>query len=193
MADMSGSKRREHIERVRAQQQAAWMEQRRLAADRDHILGSTVGSAAPVIATSLAAPGLGGMSGAAESIAASSASLRSSGRSALALAPGAHDAAVLDRLTERISDRLRAEIREELQREATEIEQTRAVQRSEAEDSVERYLTGEMASQTCSICRELMVAPKTPMMLFPCGHTFCAECLTSNLAKGGAGKNKCPY
>ncbi len=197
MADMSGSKRREHIERVRAQQQAAWMEQRRLAADREHVLNEAVGSAAPAIATaaSSAASGLRGVPGAAaeSSAAAASTSLRSSGRGAQALAPGAHDAAVLDRLTERISDRLRTEIREELEREASEIEQTRAVQRSEAEDSVERYLTGEMASQTCSICMELMVAPKTPMMLFPCGHTFCSECLTANLAKGGAGKNKCPY
>eukprot|EP01046_Picozoa_sp_COSAG06_P067807 COSAG06_NODE_17745_length_923_cov_1.401699_1_plen_70_part_10 len=42
MPEMSGSQRRAHIERVRSQQQAAWMEQRRLAADREHVLGTAV-------------------------------------------------------------------------------------------------------------------------------------------------------
>ena len=190
---MPGMTRREHIERVRAQQQAAWMEQRRLAADRDHVLSAAVGSQRlSGTAVASAAAEQGGVPGAAAT-ATASISTRSSGLGVQVLAPGAHDAAVLDRLTERISDRLRTEIRQELEREASDIEQTRAVQRSEAEDSVEHYLTGEMASQTCSICMDLMVAPKTPMMLFPCGHTFCSECLSANLAKGGAGKNKCPY
>lgn len=164
---MSGSERRAQIERVRAQQQAGWMEQRRLQQDREHVMGQQAPAPSP-----------------------------SPSRPALAPGPapgGVHDAAVLDRLTERISDRLRTEIRVELEREASELEHTRAVNRSEAEDSVERYLTGEMASQTCSICMELMVSPRTPMMLFPCGHTFCSVCIETNQAKGGAGKNKCPY
>jgi hypothetical protein len=204
MPEMSGSQRRAHIERVRSQQQAAWMEQRRLAADREHVLGTAVagstggggGGGAGLGSGGGAGLGSGGGGGGTAADPAPTAAdpaAQPRGRRVQALAPGAHDAAVLDRLTERISDRLRSEIREELEREASELEQTRAVHRSEAEDSVERYLTGEMASQTCSICMELMVAPKTPMMLFPCGHTFCSECLSANLAKGGAGKNKCPY
>ena len=107
---------------------------------------------------------------------------------------GGQDRAVLDRLTERISDRLRSEIRDELEREATEMEQSRAAGRSDAADRVERHLMGEMASQTCPICMELMLSPRTPMLLFPCGHTFCTQCIESSMsAKGGAGRNKCPY
>ena len=85
-------------------------------------------------------------------------------------------------MTERISDRLRSEIRDELEREATEMEQSRAAGRSDAADRVERHLMGEMASQTCPICMELMLSPKTPMLLFPCGHTFCAACRTESVA-----------
>ena len=40
----------------------------------------------------------------------------------------------------------------------------------------------EIASHTCPICYELMVPPDhSPMLLFPCGHSFCAACLAAQV------------
>ena len=48
-------------------------------------------------------------------------------------------------------------------------------------------LSPEIQTHVCPICHELMSPPeKTPMLLFPCGHTFCAMCAktyTNNLEK----------
>lgn len=98
---------------------------------------------------------------------------------------------VLDRLTQRISNRLRQEIEQELRQEGA----TRTCSQQDAEAGVERLLAGEIRSQTCAICMELLLAPKrAPIMLFPCGHTFCKSCVShvrkTASANGGA---KCPY
>jgi hypothetical protein len=47
----------------------------------------------------------------------------------------------------------------------------------------------------CPICTEVYEEPPSQLapVNLPCGHTFCSVCIESNLAKGGAGKNKCPY
>lgn len=40
-------------------------------------------------------------------------------------------------------------------------------------------LTSQVASQKCGVCLDLMIPPKKcPILLFPCGHTFCKQCLT---------------
>ena len=42
----------------------------------------------------------------------------------------------------------------------------------------------------CPICYEEMLPPKRrPMMLFPCGHSLCEDCLTRQQATG---RKKCP-
>jgi hypothetical protein len=41
-------------------------------------------------------------------------------------------------------------------------------------ERMESYLEAELGTHTCKICFELMVSPvHTPVLLFPCGHTFC--------------------
>jgi hypothetical protein len=41
-------------------------------------------------------------------------------------------------------------------------------------ERMELYLEAELGTHTCKICFELMVSPvHTPVLLFPCGHTFC--------------------
>lgn len=53
------------------------------------------------------------------------------------------------------------------------------------------YLETELQTHTCPVCYELMAPPaKAPMLLFPCGHSFCAQCINAHLARGS---NTCPY
>jgi len=54
------------------------------------------------------------------------------------------------------------------------------------------FLAAELEQTTCPICYELMVAPvHTPTLLFPCGHTFCVQCLNSHMTKNG--RRTCPF
>jgi hypothetical protein len=47
-----------------------------------------------------------------------------------------------------------------------------------AEIKFEKTFAAEMESHTCPICLEQMLPPNNPpMILFPCGHTFCKICL----------------
>jgi len=49
---------------------------------------------------------------------------------------------------------------------------------------LEGFLATEIESHTCPICYELMRAPThSPMILFPCGHSFCALCLQTHLVQ----------
>lgn len=92
---------------------------------------------------------------------------------------------VIDRLTERLTDRLRDELRLELQKEAHGAAEQTA--------QLENYLVKELEVQnTCSVCYELMVPPvHAPMLLFPCGHTFCNECVVTHTQRNK--KTQCPY
>lgn len=57
--------------------------------------------------------------------------------------------------------------------------------------NIEKAVASEMETNTCSICYELML-PKahSPILLFPCGHTFCKECIDHNIKNG---KKTCPW
>ena len=49
---------------------------------------------------------------------------------------------------------------------------------------LEGFLATEIESHTCPICYELMRAPThSPMILFPCGHSFCAQCLQAHMVR----------
>mmetsp|Transcript_20227 Transcript_20227/g.43769 ORF Transcript_20227/g.43769 Transcript_20227/m.43769 type:complete len:233 (+) Transcript_20227:302-1000(+) len=44
---------------------------------------------------------------------------------------------------------------------------------------MESYLASQLMSHTCPICYELMKGEnRAPVLVFPCGHTFCSCCLT---------------
>lgn len=96
--------------------------------------------------------------------------------------------AVIDKLTERIANRLRSELKEEMQKESLTLQQ-KLVEEGQAMDT---YLSQELETQnTCPVCYELMVPPRhAPVILFPCGHTFCAKCLDTHMQTHG--KQNCP-
>ena len=96
--------------------------------------------------------------------------------------------AVIDKLTERIADRLRSELKVEMQKESQTL-QRKLVQEGQAMDT---YLSEELETQnTCPVCYELMVPPRhAPLILFPCGHTFCAKCLDTHMQTHN--KQNCP-
>jgi len=49
---------------------------------------------------------------------------------------------------------------------------------------IDQFIEGELECHTCAVCYEVMEAPdKVPILLFPCGHTFCKPCLDTHIAK----------
>jgi len=52
-------------------------------------------------------------------------------------------------------------------------------------------LSEDLSANTCLVSFELMVPPeRAPMILFPCGHTFCASCLNKTLQSSA---DRCAY
>jgi hypothetical protein len=93
------------------------------------------------------------------------------------------DSAVLDRLTEQITERLQFEVRRE---------NARLMQDGAVGAQVKSLLESHIGTHTCPICYELMAGKAhQPMLLFPCGHTFCATCLHQHLEK--LNRKTCPY
>jgi hypothetical protein len=56
---------------------------------------------------------------------------------------------------------------------------------------IEKAIASEKDTNVCSICFEIML-PKlhSPILLFPCGHTFCKQCVETSLKTGN---KKCPW
>lgn len=110
---------------------------------------------------------------------------RKDARLAVGASDGDLDARMLDKLTERITERLQLEVRRET---------AQAMQKGDVGGQVERFLENHLATNTCPICFELMTGKQqAPMLLFPCGHTFCACCLNKHLSHRAAGTSTCPF
>lgn len=70
-----------------------------------------------------------------------------------------------------------------LDREAAE-EKLKNPQIDPKEAKFETTLAKEISQNECPICLQLLVPPHhTPYILFPCGHTFCKQCIDSYLKK----------
>jgi len=103
---------------------------------------------------------------------------------------------LLNKITERITGRLRDEIAVEIRRSNNEMNKNPEEQSSALAAHLETYMSSELHTHSCQICFELMLPPlKPPTLLFPCGHTFCKECVEKNAesSKNGRGSAKCPY
>ena len=97
------------------------------------------------------------------------------------------DEDVLTKLTERIAIRLRSELRNEVEENAKYDEGTKR----DISNKMESFLQNELQQHTCPVCFEPMLPPnKPPMLLFPCGHTFCAECIEKQKR---IAKHSCPF
>ena len=144
-----------------AARQRAWMQQRQAENDRKHAQAS------------LGLP-VGGSSG------GGAASASAAGGGELA---GAANVEVLDRLAEQIAERLQVEVRKE---------NAKLMQDGAVGAQVESLLEKHIGTNTCPICFELMTGKlRQPTLLFPCGHTFCADCLRQHLDK--LNRKTCPY
>ena len=124
------------------------------------------------------------------------------------------DDQVLDRITERITSRLREEVRLEVTacqflddgdrvtllnacrvvRLGTQVlrdVQEEAKRKGVEHQKIEGFLAAELEQATCPICFELMVPPaRAPILIFPCGHTFCNGCLEAHIK--AARRQTCP-
>lgn len=116
--------------------------------------------------------------------------MRSSSSSAFT-SSSAPDDAFLNKLTERLASHIREEVKKEMMG---------CVNDPRAKDMVvERmdcYLQEELQTHVCKICFEVMLSPHhTPILLFPCGHTFCKLCMDTNASVAGksGGGGKCPF
>lgn len=109
----------------------------------------------------------------------------------------------LHRLTDKLTVHIRDEMKKEMQMNMrnTDVRETVA-------EKMDSYLEAELSTHTCKICFELMTSPvHTPILLFPCGHTFCQQCMDTHMngtaapGKGSAvpvrtgnvNKKTCPY
>ena len=103
--------------------------------------------------------------------------------------------AILHRLTDKLTEHVRSEIQQEMNSmKNVDVRQLVA-------EKMESYLEAELFTHTCKICFELMTSPiHTPILLFPCGHTFCQQCMDTHTtsfdgkksATSGQGRT-CPY
>ncbi len=89
-------------------------------------------------------------------------------------------AQVLERVTQKIAERLQVEVRQEMAKSA-------AAPGGEVHAALESHLE----NHACSICYEVMCAPRRPTLLSPCGHTFCSICLEKVLAQQNASCPQC--
>ena len=89
-------------------------------------------------------------------------------------------AQVLERVTQKIAERLQVEVRQEMAKSA-------AAPGGEVHAALESHLE----NHACSICYEVMCAPRRPTLLSPCGHTFCSICLEKVLAQRNASCPQC--
>jgi rubrerythrin len=92
---------------------------------------------------------------------------------------------ILTQLTERIASRLKVELRHEVENAKYD-----DATKKDVSTKIESFLQNELQQHTCPVCFEPMLPPaRSPMLLFPCGHTFCEQCI--NHQKKVA-KHQCP-
>ena len=92
----------------------------------------------------------------------------------------------INKLTEKLTSHIRDEIKKEMNGSLYNSDI-----RDVVADKMESYLHAELHTHTCKLCNELMNGDRNmPMILFPCGHSFCKMCLNTDACKRS---RCCPY
>ena len=103
---------------------------------------------------------------------------------------GSSEDGFLNRLTERLALRIRDEVKSEMSGAIGD----RTI-RDKVTERMEGFLEDELQAYNCKICYELMAGPeRSPILLFPCGHTFCQACLNQHQQRTSSkGTGSCPF
>ena len=96
-----------------------------------------------------------------------------------------------DDLLVKITERIANSLKERLRSENASKQSSQYGDAAEVGNKVEEWVT----THTCGICYEVMVPPNcTPMLLVPCGHTFCKTCMSAQASREERPRlGKCPY
>ena len=99
---------------------------------------------------------------------------------------------MMDRMFVKIQERLEHKYKSDktFQKAMANASDRNKSSRGETGAEIEETLHDQVMSNTCPICFELFLPPAhQPFILFPCGHTYCKECINT-YAKV---KKKCPF
>lgn len=91
--------------------------------------------------------------------------------------------AMLHRLTQKLTSHIREEVvREQWNEHLAKKEVCETIVAR-----IDHFVQKELSSFSCAICYEIMTPPEhVPMLLFPCGHTFCEACIVNHLKRNSA-------
>ena len=103
-----------------------------------------------------------------------------------------------DEVLHKITQKLTHHIREEVMREQLNSTLQEPALCNTLISRIDDFVSSELTSFTCTICYELMRPPQhLPILLFPCGHTFCEQCINNHIAactnKVKSTAKTCPY
>lgn len=120
--------------------------------------------------------------------------LTSSSSSAPLNGSNTRDLVNTDKILQQITQKLTSHIREEIIKEQI----NQSLQEKDVctmiVSRIEDFVSNELSNFTCPICYETMVAPDhLPMLLFPCGHTFCDKCINQRSNPKASAMKTCPY
>jgi hypothetical protein len=92
----------------------------------------------------------------------------------------AHTDQLLQQLTYKLTHHIQENIRKEQQNSQLQEKEVCNTIISRIDD----FVSNELSSFLCPICYEIMAPPDhLPILLFPCGHTFCQLCLEQHFSR----------
>lgn len=104
-----------------------------------------------------------------------------------------------ERILNKLTQKLTSHLREELRREVLDESLTKKEVCDTIVSRIDNFVQNELSSFSCPICFEIMSPPdRSPILLFPCGHSFCETCINSHLASlrktsHRANSGNCPF
>eukprot|EP01039_Chlorochromonas_danica_P004724 gene4724-5172_t len=108
----------------------------------------------------------------------------SSSSSSAAAATTSSSSSSTEAMLHRLTQKLTSHIREEVVREQWNEHLAKKEVCETIVARIDHFVQKELSSFSCAICYEIMAPPDhVPMLLFPCGHTFCEACIANHLRR----------